>query len=101
VSLPKEAEMPTAIPVATRAARRRVFSPGSPLIRRVAPPDAPSVESFIERLERMGYERRLAAYRAGRLTRRERTVWAARFPDEVPLINGELEWIALASADLD
>jgi hypothetical protein len=87
--------MPTATPLATRVAPRRAFSPGSPLIRPVAPPQAPSVESLIDRLERMGYERRLAAYRAGRLTRRQRTVWAARFPDEVPLVNGELEWIAL------
>jgi hypothetical protein len=87
--------MPTATPLATRVAPRRAFAPGSPLVRPVTSREAPSAESLIDRLERMGYERRLAAYRAGRLTRRQRTVWAARFPDEVPLLNGELEWIAL------
>ena len=49
----------------------------------------------------MGYERRLAAYRRGEFSRRQRTIWAARFPEEVPLVNGEFEWIALAMADLD
>ena len=32
----------------------------------------------------MGYERRLAAYRWGKFNRRERAIWAARFPNEVP-----------------
>ena len=49
----------------------------------------------------MGVEGRLSAYRAGELSRRECTIWAARFPDEVPLVNNELEWIALSAADLD
>jgi hypothetical protein len=34
-------------------------------------------------------------------TPRQRAIWAARYPEEVPLVNGEFEWIALASADLD
>ncbi len=25
----------------------------------------------------------------------ERQIWAGYFPDEVPLVNGEFEWIAL------
>jgi hypothetical protein len=31
----------------------------------------------------------------------ERQVWARQYPDEVPLINGEVEWIALGLADHD
>ena len=31
----------------------------------------------------------------------ERQVWAGRYADEVPLVNGEVEWIALRLADLD
>jgi hypothetical protein len=27
--------------------------------------------------------------------------WAARYPEEVPLVNGELPWIGLRLADLD
>jgi hypothetical protein len=67
---------------------------------------APSVESpgtrpaqsppldFPDLLDRMTPVERLRAYRSGTFTRRERTIWAARFPEEAPLLNGELEWIA-------
>lgn len=54
-----------------------------------------------ERLARLGPPGRLAAYRAGQLSRAECWDWARRFPDEVPVVNGELEWIALAMADLN
>jgi hypothetical protein len=57
--------------------------------------------SFLEVLHRMTPEERLAAYRAGAFTRRERTIWAGNHPEEVPLVNGEFEWIALTMADLD
>jgi hypothetical protein len=59
------------------------------------------VDSFVSVLRRMTREERISASRHGGFTRWERWVWAARYPDEVPLINGEFEWIALASADLD
>jgi hypothetical protein len=61
-----------------------------PLVPR--PPTSP------DRLERMSPDERLRAYRSGVMTRAERTVWAANFPDEVPLINDEYEWLA---ADLE
>jgi hypothetical protein len=46
-------------------------------------------------------EQRLKAARKGRLSRGELTLWAALYPEEVPLVNGEVEWIALGLADLD
>jgi hypothetical protein len=49
----------------------------------------------IERLDRLRPAGRLAAYRAGRLGLHDLAVWAARYPDEVPTVNGEVEWIAL------
>ena len=49
----------------------------------------------------MSPEQRLAAAHEGRFTRAERTLWAARYPQEAPLVNGEYEWIALGLADLD
>ncbi len=52
-------------------------------------------------LERMTPVERLRAYRSGAFDRRERMIWAARFPEEAPLLNGELEWIARDMADLD
>jgi hypothetical protein len=31
----------------------------------------------------------------------ERSVWAAHYPDEIPLVNGEIEWLALRLVDLE
>jgi hypothetical protein len=56
---------------------------------------------FATLLDRMTPVERLRAYRSGTFDRRERTIWAARFPEEAPLVNGELEWIARSMADLD
>jgi hypothetical protein len=65
-----------------------------------ARPSRPSA-TFLDALETMTPEQRLRAYRSGSFSRSERTSWAARYRDEVPLLNGELEWIALGLADLD
>lgn len=56
------------------------------------------VEAFLRRLALMSEEERVRASRYGGFTRWERWVWAARFPEQVPLINGEYEWIG---ANLD
>ena len=50
--------------------------------------------SFLEVLHRMSPDERLAAYRSGAFTRRA-AAWAANYPEEVPLVNDELAWIAL------
>lgn len=55
-----------------------------------------------ERLHAMhSEERRLAAFETGELSVHELNVWAALYPDEVPLVNGELPWIVATLADLD
>lgn len=54
-----------------------------------------------ERLHAMGSERRTAAYISSDLDRHELHVWAALWPEEVPLVNGELPWIVATLADLD
>jgi hypothetical protein len=54
-----------------------------------------------QRLASMTPEERKRAARRGEFSRAERALWAATYPEEVPLINGELEWIALDLADLD
>jgi hypothetical protein len=56
---------------------------------------------FLSYLSGLSREGRLADYRAGLMNRHQLAVWAAHFPDEVPLINGELPWIASDLADLD
>jgi hypothetical protein len=52
-------------------------------------------------LARMSYEERVRAYRSGAFSARELAVAAARFPDRVPLLNDEFEWIAVDLADLE
>jgi hypothetical protein len=59
------------------------------------------VDSFVSVLGRMTREERISASHHGGFTRWERWVWAARFPDEVPSLNGEFEWISANLADLD
>jgi len=52
-------------------------------------------------LDSMTPAERLAAYRAGRFSPHQRALWATHYPGEPPVINGELEWIAMKLADLD
>jgi hypothetical protein len=56
---------------------------------------------FVRRLESMTASMRLTGSRDGSFTHAERALWAAHYPEEVPLVNDELEWIALSLADLD
>jgi hypothetical protein len=44
---------------------------------------------------------RRARYERGELSRAECWIWAARYPEEPPTINGEFAWIGLMLADLD
>jgi hypothetical protein len=67
----------------------------------IASPPRVGGEPFPEALARLSPDERLAIYRSGGFTGAERTLWAARYPQEVPLVNDEIEWIALAMADLD
>lgn len=58
-------------------------------------------QAFLAELEQMSVPERVRAARVGAFSRWERSVWAATFPEQVPLVNGEVEWIALGLADLD
>lgn len=51
------------------------------------------IDRFLAELRTMTPEERIRASRYS-FNRWERWVYAARYPDEVPLLNGELEWIA-------
>ncbi|HXV04664.1 MAG TPA: hypothetical protein VFP23_02025 [Solirubrobacterales bacterium] len=52
------------------------------------------IDRFVDELRKMTAEERVRASRYS-MNRWERWVYAARYPTEVPLVNGELEWIAL------
>ena len=60
--------------------------------RRVPEHESP-VDRFVSELRRMTPEERIEASRYT-MNLRERSVYAARYPEEVPTVNGELEWIA-------
>jgi len=51
------------------------------------------LDAFVAELRQMTPEERIRASRYS-FDDWERWTYAARFPDEVPLVNGELEWIA-------
>lgn len=57
--------------------------------------------SRADRLDALGVRGRLRAYKRGGLTLADLSVWASRFPDEPPTVNGEFAWIARTLADLD
>lgn len=54
-------------------------------------------EAFLAQLVRMSAEERRRAARYGGFTSWQRSLWAARFPHEAPIVNGEYEWIALSA----
>lgn len=56
--------------------------------------------AFLMRLRRMSEEERVRASRFS-FTLWELNAWAAHYPDEVPMVNGEFEWIALTLADAE
>ena len=51
-------------------------------------------------LRRLGREGRLAAYRRGEFNLDSCCLWAARYPREVPLLNGEFEFIAAKTPEV-
>jgi hypothetical protein len=42
---------------------------------------------------------RVAAMRRGKLTLQQCAAWAARYPEQVPLVNGEFEYITMFTAE--
>jgi hypothetical protein len=51
-------------------------------------------------LFRLGRQGRLAAYRRGELDFDSCCLWAARWPHEVPLLQGEFEFIAISTPEV-
>lgn len=55
----------------------------------------------LDHLAALPSSERLRLISDGRFSHRQLNRWACERPDEVPLVNGELPWIALGLADLD
>ena len=45
-------------------------------------------------LWQMSAAERIAAMRRGELTYEQLAAWSARYPDQIPRVHGEFEWIA-------
>ncbi len=56
---------------------------------------------FLAHLRGLTPEHRLAEFRAGLLSAHQRALWASTYPDEVPVVNDEYEWLALGLVDLE
>ncbi len=48
----------------------------------------------LDAMWRMSPEQRITAMRNGKLSLEQCAAWAARYPEQVPLINGEFEYLA-------
>jgi hypothetical protein len=53
-----------------------------------------------EQLELFGPEERLTAYRKGRLSAYQLSIWWSSWPNEIPYIDGVPEWIAITLVDI-
>jgi hypothetical protein len=53
-----------------------------------------------EALRRLGRDGRLAGYRRGEFSLDTCCLWAAAYPHEVPLLNGEFEFIARTTPEV-
>jgi hypothetical protein len=51
-------------------------------------------DARLRRLWQMTPHQRVAAMRRGELTYEEAAAWSARHPEQVPLLNGEWEWLS-------
>jgi hypothetical protein len=61
---------------------------------------APNPSPRAARLDQLGTTGRLALYQAAEFGRADIVTWAARYPEEIPTVNGEVEWIVLTSPTL-
>ncbi len=70
-------------------------------IGQASPTPAEIAAEVVTLLAVMTYAERVRAYRSGALSRHELSVAAARFPDQMPLLNDEYEWISTSLVDLE
>lgn len=60
----------------------------------------PSQDELSRQLWAMTATERVTAMRAGRLSFDQLSEWTRRRPGEVPLLNGEFEWIAVTTPEV-
>jgi hypothetical protein len=57
-------------------------------------------EARLRSLWQMTVGGRIAAMRRGELTLEQCAAWAARYPEQVPIVNGEFEYIAMFTPEV-
>jgi len=75
--------------------------PADPAVRPRSRPPRELAAEVATVLAAMSYEERMRAYRSGALSAHELAVAASWFPEEMPILNGEFEWIAISLVDLE
>ena len=62
--------------------------------------DLDARDARLRTLRRMTPAQRVAAMRRGELTLEQCSAWAARHPEQVPLVNGEFEYLAALTPEV-
>ena len=62
--------------------------------------DLDARDARLRTLWRMTPAQRVAAMRRGELTLEQCSAWAARHPEQVPLVNGEFEYLAALTPEV-
>lgn len=62
--------------------------------------DIAARDARLRALWEMTPAQRVAAMRRGELTLEQCAAWAARYPNEVPLLNGEFEYLAMCTPEV-
>jgi len=57
-------------------------------------------EERLSALWKMTVSERITAMRAGKLSLEQCAAWAARYPEQVPILNGEFEYLAAFTPDV-
>jgi len=100
---------PTHRPIANRRSpteenlpsRTTVPVPTAPTVGQTPQKSAELAAEVATVLAGMSYEERVRAYRSGALSAHELALAAAWFPEEMPILSGEYEWIAISLVDLE
>ncbi len=62
--------------------------------------DLKARETRLEKLWKMTVSQRINAMRKGELSLEQCAAWAARYPEQMPLLNGEFEYLAALTPEV-
>ncbi len=57
-------------------------------------------EARLQKLWKMTMSQRINAMRKGELSLEQCAAWAARYPEQIPLLNGEFEYLAASTPEV-